>query len=161
MATAIYPGTFDPVTLGHVDIIRRASRLFDRLVIGILVNKRKQPLFSLEERMEMLREVLTDLPNVEVSSFEGLQIDFCRQVGAEVIVRGLRTPADFEFELVMAQSNRKLCDDIETLFLTTDARYSYMSSSSVRELIAFGAPVRGFVPEKTARRIEDKFYRQA
>ncbi len=159
MATAIYPGTFDPVTLGHVDIIRRASKFFDRLVIGILVNKRKQPLFSLEERMEMLREVLTDLPNIEVRSFEGLQIDFCRQVGAEAIIRGLRTPADFEFELVMAQSNRKLCDDIDTLFLTTDARYSYMSSSAVRELIAFGAPVRGFVPEETARRIEEKFYR--
>ena len=127
MNKAIYPGSFDPVTLGHLDIIERTSKMFDRVIIGVLNNKSKSPLFSVEERVNMLKEVTSSLPNVEVQSFEGLLIDFVRKNDARVIVRGLRAITDFEYELQMAQTNRVIAPEVDTIFLTTYLRYSYLS----------------------------------
>ena len=122
MNKAIYPGSFDPVTLGHLDIIERTSKMFDRVIIGVLNNKSKSPLFSVEERVNMLKEVTSSLPNVEVQSFEGLLIDFVRKNDARVIVRGLRAITDFEYELQMAQTNRVIAPEVDTIFLTTNLR---------------------------------------
>ena len=128
MKTAIYPGSFDPVTLGHFDIIKRSSEIFDQVIVGVLCNNAKSPLFSVEERVKMLEEVTKDIPNVEVQSFDGLLIDFMRQNHAKVIVRGLRAITDFEYELQLAQMNRVIAPEIDTLFLTTNLKYAYLSS---------------------------------
>ena len=127
MKTAIYPGSFDPVTLGHYDIIERSSQIFDRLIVGVLNNSAKSPLFSVEERVKMLKDVTKELPNVEIKSFDGLLIDFARENQAQVIVRGLRAVTDFEYELQMAQMNRVIAPEIDTLFLTTNLKYAYLS----------------------------------
>lgn len=156
MSIAVYPGTFDPVTYGHIDLIRRAAGVFDTLVVGVLKNYTKKPLFDIPERMDMLREVTRDLTNIKITSFEGLVVDFCREEEASVIVRGVRSFSDFEFELVMAQTNRKLSPDVETMFLTTSPEYSYVSSSAVRELIAFDGDFTAFVPESVQERIYRK-----
>ena len=147
MSTAVFPGSFDPVTTGHVDLIRRASRMFDRLVVGVLVNSAKQPLFSKEERVAMLREITADQDNIEVSSFEGLLVDFVKEQHADAIVRGLRTPGDFEYELPLAQANHKLSVQADTIFLASAPEYSYISSSAVRELLRYQADISGYVPE--------------
>ena len=126
MTTAVYPGTFDPVTFGHLDIIRRAAVLYDKLIIGVLHNSEKTPLFSVEERVNILTKATEDIANVEVRSFEGLSVDFARSTGARVIVRGLRLITDFEYELQMAQTNRKLAPDVDTTFLYTSLQYSYL-----------------------------------
>ena len=131
MRVAVYPGSFDPVTLGHIDIIQRTSKMFDKVIIGVLKNRSKSPLFTAEERVELLKEVTADIPNVEVQSFQGLLIDFVRQNQANVIVRGLRAITDFEYELQMAQTNRVIAPEIDTIFLTTNLKYSYLSSSIV------------------------------
>ena len=143
----IYPGSFDPVTLGHLDIIERSSRMFDRLIVGVLYNKSKKALFSAEERVKMIRSVTGHLCNVEVVAFAGLSVDFARSVGARVLVRGLRAVTDFEYELQMAQTNHAMCHNIDTIFLTTDLKYAYLSSSIVKEVASFDGYIDMFVPE--------------
>ena len=150
MITAVYPGSFDPVTYGHMDIIERAAKLTDRLVIGVLKNNTKTPLFSSDERVNMLKKVTASLPNVTVRSFEGLSVDFAREEGAAAIVRGLRAVTDFEYELQLAQTNRALAPGVDTIFLTTNLKYSYLSSSTVKEIAFFGGDISGFVHPEIA-----------
>ena len=154
MTTAIYPGSFDPITYGHLDVIERASSVFDRLIIGVLNNYTKSTLFSVEERLEMIRESVSRFPNVEIMAFDGLLIDFTEKVGARVIVRGIRAVSDFEYELMMAQTNKKLNDHVETVFFATSAEYSYVSSSTVRELAHFGGEIDQFVPPAVRKRFK-------
>ena len=156
MLRAIYPGSFDPVTNGHIDIIKRAAAISDELIVGVLQNKAKTPLFSVEERVIILREVTKNLKNVKIIPFEGLLIDFAAQMDAKVIVRGLRAITDFEYELQMSQTNRKLNADIETLFLTTSLEYSFLSSTTVKEVASFGGDISQFVPEFVAEQITEK-----
>ena len=157
MKRAIYPGSFDPVTYGHLDIIRRSALLVDELVIGVLNNNAKTPLFSVEERVKMLNDVVKDLPNVKVMSFEGLLVDFARKVDAQIIVRGLRAVTDFEYELQMSQTNTVLNENVDTIFFTTSLEYAYLSSSTVREAAYFGADISKFVPESVVQQVYDKF----
>ena len=156
MLRAIYPGSFDPVTNGHLDVIRRASGLVDELIVGVLNNKAKTPLFSVEERVKMLKEVTKELPGVKIVPFEGLLIDFAKEMSAKMVVRGLRAVTDFEYELQMAQTNHKLAEDIETVFLTTSLEYSYLSSTIVKEVAAFGGDISQFVPEHVEEKIKSK-----
>ena len=156
MKTAIYPGSFDPVTLGHIDVIKRASKLFDHLIIGVLNNRAKTPLFSVEERVKMLEEVTKDIQNVEVKSFAGLTVDFAKECNANAVVRGLRAITDFEYELQMSQTNHKLEPNVETMFLTTSIEYSYLSSTTVKEIAAFGGDITQFVPEAVGVRLREK-----
>ncbi len=156
MLRAIYPGSFDPVTYGHLDIIERAARISDELIVGVLQNKAKSRLFSVEERVIMLREVTKNLKNVKIIPFEGLLIDFAKQMDAKVIVRGLRAITDFEYELQMSQTNRKLNSDIETLFLTTSLDYSYLSSTTVKEVASFDGEIEQFVPKFVAEKVTEK-----
>ena len=156
MVTAVYPGSFDPATYGHLDVIRRASVSFDRVVVGVLQNSAKSPLFSVEERVKMLKEVTKDLPNVEIIPFDGLLVDFAEQIGADVVIRGLRAITDFEYELQMSQTNQRMKPDIETMFLTTSIEYSYLSSTTVREIAAFGGDLTHFVPAAVALELEKK-----
>ena len=153
---AVYPGTFDPVTYGHLDIVRRSAKLFDEVVIGVLNNSAKTPLFSVDERVKILRKTTKDIPNVRVDQFNGLSVDFARKWGAVVIVRGLRLITDFEFELQMAQTNRKLAPEVDTTFLYTSLQYSYLSSTTVREVAGFGGDVSEFVPPYVADQIHKK-----
>ena len=153
---AIYPGSFDPVTNGHLDIIRRAAAISDELIVGVLNNKAKTPLFSVEERVKMVCEVTGDMKNVKIVPFEGLLIDFAQQMDAKVIVRGLRAITDFEYELQMSQTNRKLSPDVETLFMTTGLEYSYLSSTTVKEVASFGGDISQFVPEFVAEQVTEK-----
>ncbi|MCB7317916.1 pantetheine-phosphate adenylyltransferase [Lacrimispora sp. 210928-DFI.3.58] len=156
MRIAVYPGSFDPVTLGHGDIIERTAKMFDKVIIGVLNNKAKSPLFSVEERVNMLREVTAGLPNVEVQSFEGLLIDFLRKNSARVIVRGLRAITDFEYELQMAQTNRVIAPEIDTIFLTTNLRYSYLSSSIVKEIAEYHGDISEFLHPMIAEKVREK-----
>jgi len=156
MLRAIYPGSFDPVTNGHIDIIRRAADIADELIVGVLQNKAKTPLFSVEERVTMLNEVTKEMKNVKIIPFEGLLIDFAKQMDAKVIVRGLRAITDFEYELQMSQTNRKLNSDVETIFLTTSLEYSYLSSTTVKEVASFDGDISQFVPAFVAKKITDK-----
>ena len=158
MAKAIYPGSFDPITLGHLDLIKRSSMVFDEVIVCILNNASKKcPLFSIEERVKMLGDVTAEFSNVKVASSEGLLVDFARENGVNFIVRGLRGPTDFDFELQMAQANKTISSDIETVFLATDPRYSFISSSMVKEFASYGKSVSGFVPEQVLRQIEGKY----
>jgi pantetheine-phosphate adenylyltransferase len=150
---AIYPGTFDPMTMGHVDLVNRAAPLFDRLVVGIAHNPVKGPSFGLDERIEMAREALAGLPNVEVLGFDTLLAHFVRQIGASVILRGLRAVSDFEYEFQLASMNRHLIPEAETMFLTPAEQYSFISSSLVREVARLGGDVSGFVPPPVFRRL--------
>lgn len=156
MLRAIYPGSFDPVTKGHLDIIERAAAIADELIVGVLQNKAKSPLFSVEERVTMLKEVTKNIKNVKIVPFEGLLIDFAKQMDAKVIVRGLRAITDFEYELQMSQTNRKLNADVETIFLTTNLEYSYLSSTTVKEVASFGGDITQFVPKIVADKITEK-----
>lgn len=156
MKTAVYPGSFDPVTLGHLDIIKRTAAMFDRVIIGVLNNRAKSPLFTVSERVELLKEVTSDLPNVEIQSFEGLLIDFVRRNRADVIVRGLRAITDFEYELQMAQTNRVIAPEIDTIFLTTNLKYSYLSSSIVKEIAAYDGDISAFLHPSVAERVREK-----
>ncbi|MFZ9526835.1 MAG: pantetheine-phosphate adenylyltransferase [Schleiferiaceae bacterium] len=146
MKTALFPGSFDPLTLGHDDVVRRAAALFDRVVVGIGVNADKKNMFPLEQRMDWIRHAFADLPHVEVASYEGLTVDYARQIGAQYMVRGLRNPADFEFEKAIAQTNRELEPHIETVFFQTRARFAYIASSHVREVIRYRGDYTLFVP---------------
>lgn len=156
MVRAIYPGSFDPVTFGHLDIITRSSKIADEVVVGVLKNNSKRPLFSIEERVRMLEEVTKELPNIRVIPFDGLLIDFAKEMEANVIIRGLRAITDFEYELQMAQTNHKLSPEVETMFLTTNLNYSYLSSSIVKEVATFGGDISQFVPEVVRERIKEK-----
>lgn len=156
MLKGIYPGSFDPVTFGHLDIIRRSAGLVDELIVGVLNNKAKSPLFSVKERVRMLNEVTKDMPNVRIVPFEGLLVDFARRSGASVVIRGLRAITDFEYELQMAQTNHKMEPEIETIFLTTSLDYSYLSSTTVKEVAAFGGDISQFVPEFVADWMKEK-----
>ncbi|MFL5736621.1 MAG: pantetheine-phosphate adenylyltransferase [Actinomycetota bacterium] len=155
-STALCPGTFDPVTNGHLDIIGRASRRFDQLVVGVLDNPSKAPLFGVEERVAMLKAVTADLDGVEVASFSGLLVDFAGSRGIGVVVKGLRAVSDFDYELQMAQMNHRL-KGVETFFMSTDPNWSYLSSSLVREVARFGRDVSSLVPEIVAERLREKF----
>lgn len=157
MKRAIYPGSFDPVTNGHVDIILRSSKIVDKLIVGVLNNSAKKSLFSVEERVSMLKELTKDLPNVEVTSFDGLLVDYMREIDASIIVRGLRAVTDFEYELQIAQTNHIENTDIETIFLTTNLQYSYLSSTIVKEFASFGGDISKFVPEQFVDRIYEKY----
>ena len=156
MARAIYPGSFDPVTLGHLDIIRRATKIVDELIVSVLNNNSKSPLFSVEKRVKMLEDVVKDIPNVRVMSFEGLLVDFAKSVDAQIIVRGLRAVTDFEYELQMSQTNMVLNSNIDTIFFTTSLEYAYLSSSTVKEAAYFGADISSFVPEPVIKQVYDK-----
>jgi len=156
MLRAIYPGSFDPVTFGHLDVIKRSCKIVDELIVGVLYNNAKMPLFSVHERVKMIGEVTADLHNVKVKPFEGLLVDFARQTESKVIIRGLRAITDFEYEFQMSQTNGKLAPDIETLFLTTSLEYSYLSSSTVKEIAAFGGDISQFVPPIVAEYIKNK-----
>ncbi|MCI6061489.1 MAG: pantetheine-phosphate adenylyltransferase [Dorea sp.] len=156
MLRAIYPGSFDPVTYGHLDVIKRSSKLVDELIVGVLNNKAKTPLFSVEERVKMLGEVTKDMPNVKIIPFEGLLVDFARKTGARMVIRGLRAITDFEYELQMSQTNHKMEPDVETVFLTTSLEYSYLSSTTVKEVAAFGGDISQFVPPVVLENIEKK-----
>ena len=156
MLRDIYPGSFDPVTLGHLDIIRRSASIADELIVGILNNKAKTPLFSVGERVRMLEEVTKDFPNVKIIPFEGLLVEFAKQMDAKVIVRGLRAITDFEYELQMSQTNQKIEPEIETLFLTTSLEFSFLSSTTVKEVASFGGDITQFVPEVIVKKIKEK-----
>ncbi|MBQ6376353.1 MAG: pantetheine-phosphate adenylyltransferase [Lachnospiraceae bacterium] len=156
MRRAVYPGTFDPCTNGHLDIIRRASVLFDEVIVGVLRNSTKTPLFSVTERVNILKEVTAEIPGVRILSFEGLSVDFVRSCEAQVIIRGLRAITDFEYELQMAQTNRVLAPDIDTMFLTTSLEYAYLSSTIVKEIASYGEDVGRFVPPYAAEQIMAK-----
>ena len=156
MTKAIYPGSFDPVTNGHLDVIQRAANLFDKLYVGVLVNSTKNPLFSIEERVSMLKEELKTYPNIEVVSFDGLLVEYCKANEISTIVRGLRAITDFEYELQMAQTNRVLAPDIDTMFLTTSLEFAYLSSTTVKEVATFGGDISKFVPEFVSREVYKK-----
>jgi len=147
MKIAVYPGSFDPVTNGHMDIINRSSKIFDKVIVAVVNNRSKTPLFTVEERMELLKKSVVGLPNVEIDHFEGLLVDFIRSKNAQVIVRGLRAISDFEYEFQMALMNRKLAPEIETVFMMTRHKYSYLSSSIVKEVGSLGGCIKDLVPE--------------
>jgi pantetheine-phosphate adenylyltransferase len=153
---AIYPGSFDPVTNGHLDLIERGAKIFDKLVVAVLQNMEKEPLFSTAERVEMLREVIRPWGNVEVDVFDGLLVDYARQRQAQVILRGIRAISDYEYELQMALMNRKLQPQIETVFMMPAEAYSYLSSKLVREIARLGGPVQGLVPPMVEQRLKLK-----
>ena len=161
MRIAVYPGSFDPVTLGHGDIIERTAKMFDKVIIGVLNNNVKTPLFSVEERVNMLKEVTAHLPNVEVQSFEGLLVEFLRRNDAQVIVRGLRAVTDFEYELQMAQTNRVMAPEIDTIFLTTNLKYSYLSSSIVKEIAFYDVQISQFLAPEVEERVRAKVAERA
>lgn len=156
MRVAIYPGSFDPVTLGHFDIIKRSAEMFDHVIIGVLNNTAKTPLFSLEERVNMLKDTVSDLNNVSVEAFQGLLVDFARLKQSNTIIRGLRALTDFDLEMQMAQSNRTVAPDVDTVFLSTSVQYSYLSSSIVKEYARYNVNLSEFVPECVISKLMDK-----
>lgn len=156
MRTAICPGSFDPVTKGHLDIIGRAARLFERVIVVVVVNAEKSPSFTVEERADMIRRATAELGNVEVETFSGLLMDYARHVGATAVVKGLRAVTDFEYEFQMALINKKLNPTVDTLFLTTSAEYMYLSSSIVKQVASFGGNIDDFVPEQIAEEVKQR-----
>ena len=157
MRRAVYPGSFDPVTFGHLDIIERSAKMVDELVVGVLHNSAKNSLFSLEERVNMIREMTKDIPNVRVESFDGLLVDYMSQIEANIIIRGLRAVTDFEYELQLAQMNHVQNEEIETVFLITNLKYSYLSSTIVKEIASYGGDISKFVPAELIDRIYAKY----
>ena len=146
MNVAVYPGSFDPVTNGHLDIIRRASKIYDKVIVGVLINRSKTPIFSVEKRMELIKKAVADIDNIEIDCFNGLLVEFLRSKKSRVIIKGLRATSDFEYEFQMALVNKQMCDEIETVFLTSNVKYTYLSSSIVREIGKYGGDISDFVP---------------
>lgn len=156
MKRAVYPGSFDPVTFGHLDVIRRAASVFDELTVSVLNNKEKKPLFSVEERVKMLEEVTKEYSNVKIRSFTGLLVEFAKECEAHIIVRGLRAITDFDYELQMAQTNRIMSPSLDTMFLTTSLEYAYLSSTTVKEVAGFGGNISAFVPPYIEKKIRER-----
>lgn len=156
---AVYPGSFDPLTNGHIDIIKRTAALYDELYVAVLINTTKNGLFSIEERVELIQNEVADLENVRVESFHGLLVDYCKSRDIGVIIRGLRAVSDYEYEMQIAQMNRSLCKDIETIFFMTNTKYSFLSSSIVKEVARFGGKIDDVVPKKVAEKLEEKYGR--
>lgn len=156
---AVYPGSFDPITNGHIDVIKRASKVFDHLIVAVLVNDSKKSMFSLDERLDILKHSIENLDNVSFDSFSGLLVDYCKEKQLSAIVRGLRAISDFEFELQMAQMNRQLYDETETVFFTTSEQYSYLSSSLVKEVAKFGGKIDGLIPDYAIMKMKQKLSR--
>ena len=156
MSISIYPGSFDPVTLGHIDIIKRAAKMTDVLIVGVLKNSAKRGLFTIEEREDMLRQVTMDIPNIEIKSFDGLLVDFAQEIIAITIVRGLRAITDFDYELQMAQTNRALYEGADTIFIPTSIEYSFLSSTTVREIASFGGDISKFVVPYVEEKLKEK-----
>ena len=156
MKIAVYPGSFDPATYGHLDVIKRAAVSFDKVIVGVLHNSSKSPLFSVEERVNILEKATLDIPNVEVKPFEGLSVNFARENHAQVIIRGLRAVTDFEYELQMAQTNRVLAPDVDTVFLTTSLEYAYLSSTILKEVAHFGGDLSKFAPAEITDAVIEK-----
>ena len=148
MSVAVYPGSFDPCTNGHLDIINRSSKLFDKLIVGVLTNMSKSPTFTVEERIELLQSAVSAYPNVEVRSFSGLLVDFMREIDAKVVIKGIRAVSDFEYEFQMALTNKALYPELETLFLHTGQEYMFLSSSVVKEIARYGGSLKGLVPDE-------------
>lgn len=157
MKRAIYPGSFDPATFGHIDMIERSAQIVDELVVAVLINSAKNPLFSVQERVSMLEEITGHIPNIRITSFNGLLIDYAREEDASIIVRGLRAVTDFEYELQIAQTNRIVNSRIDTVFLTTSLEYAYLSSTIVKEVASYGGDISHFVPEQLIDRIYAKY----
>lgn len=160
MVRAIYPGSFDPATFGHLDVIRRAAELFDEVIVGVLMNSEKSPLFSVEERVNILEKATKDIPNVIIKPFNGLSVNFAKENEAQVIVRGLRAVTDFEYELQMAQTNRVLAPDVDTVFLTTSLEYAYVSSTIMKEVARFGGDLAKFAPPEIIQALHSKMQEQ-
>ena len=158
MIRAIYPGSFDPVTYGHYDIICRSCKIVDELIVGVLNNKAKMPLFSVEERVNILEKATKDMENVEIKAFKGLSVNFARENHAQVIIRGLRAVTDFEYELQMAQTNRVLAQDVDTVFLTTSLEYAYLSSTTMKEVAYFGGDLSKFAPKEITDAVMEKIH---
>ena len=158
MKRAIYPGSFDPLTLGHLDMIKRSAKIVDELVIGVLNNSAKNSLFSLDERVSRIKEMTESMPNVTVASFDGLLVDYMKEINATIIVRGLRAVTDFEYELQIAQTNHVENPEVETIFLTTSLQYSYLSSTIVKEFASYGGDISKFVPARFIDRIYEKYH---
>ena len=157
MRIAVYPGSFDPLTYGHLDIIQRSSRVFDKVIVAVVKNQSKKPLFSVDERIEFIKRCISNLPNVEVDHFEGLLVNFVTNKGAQVIIKGLRAMSDFEYEFQMALLNRKLQSEVETKYLITDHKYSYLSSSMFKEIATLCGSIQDLVPEEILQDILDKY----
>ena len=158
MKRAIYPGSFDPLTLGHLDMIKRSAKIVDELVIGVLNNSAKNSLSSLDERVSMIKEMTESMPNVTVASFDGLLVDYMKEINGTIIVRGLRAVTDFEYELQIAQTNHVENPEVETIFLTTSLQYSYLSSTIVKEFASYGGDISKFVPARFIDRIYEKYH---
>lgn len=157
MKVAVYPGSFDPITYGHLDLVERSSKIFDRVIVAVLINSSKKALFSIEERKEMIREATKHIPNVEVDHFSGLLVDYMLSINANVILRGLRAISDFEYELQIASINKKLSENIETVFLMTNNKHSFISSSMVKEVASYGADVSELVPSQVEKALRKKY----
>ena len=158
MKIALYPGSFDPVTYGHLDIIKRASQMFDKVIVAVMCNSAKTPLFTLDERVKMITDAVKDLDNVFIESFDGLLINYCRENNIHIVIRGLRAITDFEYELQIAQTNKELShNEVDTVFLTTNLKYSYLSSSVVKEIASYGGDISLSVPPQVARRVYEKY----
>lgn len=157
MTRAIYPGSFDPVTFGHIDMIERSAKMVDELLVAVLNNSAKNPLFSAKERVSMLEEITCHLPNVKITYFDGLLIDYAKKMDASVIIRGLRAVTDFEYELQIAQTNRIVNPAVDTVFLTTSLEYAYLSSTIVKEVASYGGDISHFVPEQLIGKIHEKY----
>lgn len=157
MQIAIYPGSFDPITHGHLDILRTGSEIFDKVIISVLRNPSKQGFLTVEERVNLIKECTKDLPNVEVDSFEGLTVEYAKEKGANVLIRGLRAVSDFEYEMQLSQTNSALNPDIKTVFLTTKPKYNFISSSTIKEILIMGGDIEKFVPESVNLYLKSKF----
>ena len=157
---AVYPGSFDPITNGHIDIIKRGLAIFDEVIVAIAKNSEKKPLFTVKERVKMIREIAKGLKGIRVDVFDGLLVDYVKSVGAKAVIRGLRAVSDFEYEFQMAITNRKLGKDVETIFLMSSEKYSYLSSRIVKEVSSYGGNITGMVPESVVKALGEKFMRK-